>query len=118
MLAFGGLHGLGDTAIGWRFGNVVLGALTVGLLYVFAKRLTASTLFASLAALMLMLDGFHYVQSRIATPEVTVAFFSLLTLYAFYRLWVGTQIARRAPPRSRAAALAVPVPRAAGAAAS
>ena len=43
-----------------------------------------------------MLDGFHYVQSRIATPEITVAFFSLLTLYAFYRLWVGTQIARHA----------------------
>ncbi|MDP9107342.1 MAG: glycosyltransferase family 39 protein, partial [Candidatus Eremiobacteraeota bacterium] len=107
MLLFGGLHGLGDTAIGWRFGNVVLGALTVGLVYVFAKRLTASALFASLAAGMLMLDGFHYVESRIATPEITVAFFSLLTLYAFYRLWVGTQIARRALPRSRATVLAL-----------
>ncbi len=107
MLLFGGLHGLGDTAIGWRFGNVVLGALTVGLVYVFAKRLTASALFASLAAGMLMLDGFHYVESRIATPEITVAFFSLLTLYAFYRLWVGSQIARRAVPRSRAATLAL-----------
>ncbi|MEA2784955.1 MAG: dolichyl-phosphate-mannose-protein mannosyltransferase [Candidatus Eremiobacteraeota bacterium] len=106
MLLFGGLHGLGDTAIGWRFGNVVVGALTVGLIYVFAKRLTASTLFASLAAMMLALDGFHYVQSRIATPEITVAFFSLLTLYAFYRLWVGTQIARRVPLRARAGAVA------------
>ena len=106
MLLFGGLHGLGDTAVGWRFGNVVVGALTVGLIYVFAKRLTASTLFASLAALMLALDGFHYVQSRIATPEITVAFFSLLTLYAFYRLWVGAQIARRVPLRSRAGAIA------------
>jgi Gpi18-like mannosyltransferase/predicted membrane-bound dolichyl-phosphate-mannose-protein mannosyltransferase len=106
MLLFGGLHGWGDTAIGWRFGNVVVGALTVGLLYVFAKRLTASTLFASLAAMMLALDGFHYVQSRIATPEITVAFFSLLTLYTFYRLWTATQIARRVPLRSRAAAVA------------
>ena len=107
MLLFGGLHGLGDTAIGWRFGNVVVGALTVGLVYVFAKRLTASTLFAALAAMMLALDGFHYVQSRIATPEITVAFFSLLTLYAFYRLWIGDAdraaraAARRAPARSR-----------------
>ena len=106
MLLFGGLHGLGDTAIGWRFGNVVVGALTVGLIYVFAKRLTASTLFASLAAMMLALDGFHYVQSRIATPEITVAFFSLLTLYAFYRLWVGTQIAQRVPLRTRAGTVA------------
>ena len=109
MLLFGGLHGLGDTAIGWRFGNVVLGALSVGVVYVFAKRLTASSLFAALAAGMLMLDGLHYVQSRIATPENTVAFFSLLTLYAFYRLWTATQIARRVPLRSRAAARALAV---------
>jgi Gpi18-like mannosyltransferase len=118
MLLFGGLHGLGDTAVGWRFGNVVVGALTVGLVYVFAKRLTGSTLFAALAAEMLMLDGFHYVQSRIATPEITVAFFSLLTLYAFYRLWVGTQIARRAPLRARPAVLAVAATMAAGVAAA
>jgi dolichyl-phosphate-mannose--protein O-mannosyl transferase len=96
MLLFGGLHGLGDTAIGWRFLNVVVGALTVGLLYAFAKRLTGSTLFAAFGAGMLALDGFHYVQSRIATPEITVAFFSLLTLYAFYRLWLAAQVAARA----------------------
>ncbi len=96
MLLFGGLHGLGDTAIGWRFLNVVVGALMVGLLYAFAKRLTGSTLFASFGAGMLVLDGFHYVQSRIATPEITVAFLSLLTLYAFYRLWLAAQVASRA----------------------
>lgn len=94
MLLFGGLHGLGDTGIGWRFLNVVVGALTVGLIYVFAKRLTASTPFASVAALLLLTDGFHFAQSRIATPEITVAFFALLTLYAFYRLWLAAQIAR------------------------
>ncbi len=114
MLVFGGLHGLGDTALGWRFGNVVIGALTVGLVYVFAKRLTASTLFAALAAGMLMLDGFHYVESRIATPEVTVAFFTLLTLYAFYRLWVAAQIAHRVALRARPAELALGATMAAG----
>jgi dolichyl-phosphate-mannose--protein O-mannosyl transferase len=107
MLMFGGLHGAGDTGLGWRFLNVVVGALMVGLIYTFAKRLTSSTLFASLAAGMLALDGFHFAQSRIATPEITVAFLSLLTLYAFYRLWIGTQVARRAPPfRAQGATLA------------
>ena len=107
MLLFGGLHGLGNTGWGWRFLNVVVGALTVGLLYVFAKRLTSSTLFASLAAFMLLFDGFHFVQSRISTPEITVAFFSLLCLYAFYRLWIATQIARYPlwPPAYRAVAI-------------
>jgi len=97
MMLFGGLHGLGDTALGWRFLNVVVGALTVGVVYCFAKRLCGSTPFAAFAALMLACDGFHYVQSRIATPEITVAFFSLLTLYAFYRLWLAAQVARRVP---------------------
>jgi dolichyl-phosphate-mannose-protein mannosyltransferase len=85
MLLFGGTHGLGDTGFGWRFMNVVIGALTVYLLYVFVKRLTDSTGFAALAAVLLIFDGFHFTQSRIATPEITVAFFSLLILYAFWR---------------------------------
>lgn len=114
MLAFGGLHGLGDTAVGWRFWNVVAGALTVGLLYAFAKRLTGSTLFASLGALMLACDGFHFVQSRIATPEITVALLSLLTLYAFYRLWIATQVARGAQLGSAAATRALGITMAAG----
>jgi Gpi18-like mannosyltransferase len=89
MMLFGGLHGLGDTGFGWRFLNIVIGALTVTVIYLFGKRLTGSTLFAACAAAMLTFDGFHFVQSRIATPEITVAFFSLTTLYAFYRLWTA-----------------------------
>jgi dolichyl-phosphate-mannose--protein O-mannosyl transferase len=95
MMLFGGLGGLGDTGLGWRFLNVVVGALTVLVLYAFAKRLTRSTPFAAIAAGMLVLDGFHFVQSRIATPEITVAFFALLTIYAFYRVWTASA-ARRA----------------------
>ena len=95
MMLFGGLHGLGDTAVGWRFLNVVVGALTVIVLYAFAKRLTGSTLFATIAGGMLVADGFHFVQSRIATPEITVAFFALCTIYAFYRVWTASG-ARRA----------------------
>ena len=92
MLLFGGMHGGGDTSAGWRFLNLVIGALMVLVLYCFAKRLLGSTLFATVAASLLLFDGFHYVQSRIATPEITVAFFSLLTLYAFYRFWLASQV--------------------------
>jgi len=100
MWLFGGLNGAGDTGLGWRFLNVVVGALMVGLIYAFGKRLTGSTLFAAVAAGMLLLDGFHFVQSRIATPEITVAFFSLLTLYAFYRLWTASAARRARVPRA------------------
>ncbi|MFN2450121.1 MAG: phospholipid carrier-dependent glycosyltransferase [Candidatus Baltobacteraceae bacterium] len=86
MWLFGGMHShLGDTGWGWRLLNVAVGAVTVYLLYVFAKRLTQSTLFASIAATLLVFDGLHFVQSRIATPEITVAFFCLAMLYTFYR---------------------------------
>jgi dolichyl-phosphate-mannose-protein mannosyltransferase len=84
---FGGLaHG--DNAAGWRFLDVVFSALAVAVLYALARRITGSTLFATLAALFFTFDGMHFVQSRIATPEGIVVFFSLCALYALYRFWV------------------------------
>jgi len=92
MLLFGGLHGAGNTSYGWRFLNIVIGALEIGLIYAFAKRLTASTLFASLAAVMLAFEGFHFVESRLATGEITISTLILLVLYALYRFWTNVQI--------------------------
>ncbi|HTU81516.1 MAG TPA: phospholipid carrier-dependent glycosyltransferase, partial [Candidatus Acidoferrales bacterium] len=114
MMLFGGMphgHGLGgwtflngivghmpngDNSYGWRFLDVVFGALVVMLLYVFAKRITGSTLFAAIAALLLSFDGMHFVQSRIATPEGFVIFFATLAVYAFYRFWIVSQVGERA----------------------
>jgi dolichyl-phosphate-mannose--protein O-mannosyl transferase len=86
VIMFGGLPA-GDTSWGWRFLNVVAGAVAVPLLFVLAKRITQSTLFGFYAALLFACDGMHYVQSRIATPEAFVVCFSLATLYAFCRYW-------------------------------
>jgi dolichyl-phosphate-mannose--protein O-mannosyl transferase len=114
MMLFGGMpkgHGLGgwtalnaiigqmsngDNSYGWRFLDVVFGALVVMLLYLFAKRITGSTFFATIAALLLSLDGMHFVQSRIATPEGFVVFFATLAVYAFYRFWISSQVGERA----------------------
>jgi dolichyl-phosphate-mannose--protein O-mannosyl transferase len=93
-MMFGGLaHG--DNAAGWRFLDVVFGAVAIVLVYVFAKRLTRSTLFASVAAIMFTADGMHFVQSRIATPEGIVVVFSVGALYAFYRFWIASQCTLR-----------------------
>ncbi len=86
----------GDNSYGWRFLDVVFGALVVMLLYAFAKRVTGSTLFATIAALLLSFDGMHFVQSRIATPEGFVVFFATLAVYAFYRFWISSQVGERA----------------------
>lgn len=101
MLLFGGVHSpLGNSGFGWRFLNLVVGAALVFLIYAFAKRITQSSVFASIAAALLVFDGFHFTQSRIATPEITVAFFSLLILYAFYRYWsaLAEQPQQPSPP--------------------
>jgi len=94
MTLFGGMHPhtLGDTPYGWRFLDVLFGAFVIVLLYIFAKRVTGSTVFAAIASLLLMFDGMHFVQSRIATPEGFVVFFSLAAVYAFYRFWIASQV--------------------------
>jgi Gpi18-like mannosyltransferase len=113
MMLFGGMpkgHGLGgwtflngiighvsngDNPYGWRFLDLVFGALVVMLLYCFAKRVTGSTLFATLTTLLLTFDGMHFVQSRTATPEGFVIFFATLAVYAFYRFWISSQVGER-----------------------
>ncbi|HEV7180601.1 MAG TPA: phospholipid carrier-dependent glycosyltransferase, partial [Candidatus Baltobacteraceae bacterium] len=85
-MLFGGLPG-GDTSLGWRFLDVVFGALAVWMLFILAKRVLGSTLFAAYAAGLFAFDGMHFVQSRIATPESFVAVFSLATLFTFCRYW-------------------------------
>lgn len=99
VMLFGGLPG-GDNAWGWRFLNVVAGAVAVPLLYLLAKRITRSRLFGAYAALLFAADGMHYVQSRIATPEAFVVCFSMLTLYAFCRYWDAVS---EEPPGTRTA---------------
>jgi dolichyl-phosphate-mannose--protein O-mannosyl transferase/Gpi18-like mannosyltransferase len=110
VLLFGGL-GHGDNSWGWRFLDVVFGAIVIMLLYVFAKRVTGSTIFASIAAFFLLCDGMHFVQSRIGTPEGFVVVFSLGAVYAFYRFWIASQVESRAhtvvPPWAFGAAVAL-----------
>ncbi len=109
VILFGGLQH-GDNAYGWRFLDVLFGALVVMLLYAFAKRITGSTAFAAIASGLLVLDGMHFVQSRIATPEGFVVLFSLAAVYAFYRFLIASQVQTRlhvtVPPRAFVAAVA------------
>ena len=92
MAFWGGLHGLGDTSFGWRFLNVVTGSLECVVIYAFAKRLTGQTFLAATAAALLAFDGFHFVEERIATGEITIATLALLVLYALYRYLLAAQV--------------------------
>jgi dolichyl-phosphate-mannose--protein O-mannosyl transferase len=109
----------GDNSYGWRFLDVVFGALAVSVLYLLIRRMTGSTLVATYGAGLFMFDGMHFVQSRIATPESFVVVFALATLYALYVCWVQAEAGPvPAPPGllQRGAAAVVCAALAAGAA--
>jgi dolichyl-phosphate-mannose--protein O-mannosyl transferase len=95
VMLFGGLSH-GDTSYGWRFLDVLFSALAVAIFYALAKRITGSAIWAALAAAFLTFDGMHFVQSRIATPEGIVIFFSLGAAYTFYRFWSTPKANREA----------------------
>jgi dolichyl-phosphate-mannose--protein O-mannosyl transferase len=92
MLLFGGLKGLGNTSYGWRFLNVVIGSLECMVIYAFAKRLTGKSWLAVCAAALLAFDGFHYVEERLSTGEITISVLALIALYALYRYLLAAQV--------------------------
>jgi len=90
---FGPPNGKFVDPYGARMANAIIGTLWIPVLYGFAKRLFSSTAAAVVAVTLLLTSGYFYVQARIATPEISVAFFALLTLYCFYRFWTSAQLA-------------------------
>ena len=64
----------GLTPLGWRFGAVLFGSLTVLVLARLVLRLSGSISVACLAGLLLTLDGLHFTMSRIALLDVFLTF--------------------------------------------
>ena len=87
--ASAGLYATVDTgshAFGWRLPGVVLGTLTVGLLYLMARLLFPRRRVALLFAGILAIDGLLFQQSRIAMNDVYALFFIVagFTLLAYF----------------------------------
>jgi dolichyl-phosphate-mannose-protein mannosyltransferase len=67
-----GIFLVGYDPVGWRVISALAGVLTVGLLYLLARRLTGSSLAAVVAAGVLALDPLSIVSSRVAMLDVFV----------------------------------------------
>ncbi|OGO56603.1 MAG: hypothetical protein A2V85_02125 [Chloroflexi bacterium RBG_16_72_14] len=65
-----GIGLLGYDPVGWRVSAAIAGIVTVGLLYLLARRLTGSGLAAVLAAGVLALDPLSVVSSRVAMLDM------------------------------------------------
>jgi len=78
LIAVGmGLFGAGNSAA-WRLVPALIGTATVLVLYLVVKALTRSTVCATLAGLLLAIDGLSIVMSRIALLDGILTFFVLL----------------------------------------
>src|SRR4029078_5664326 len=87
--ASAGLYATVDTgshAFGWRLPGVLLGTLTVGLLYLLARLLFRRRRVALLFAGILAIDGLLFQQSRMAMNAVCASFFIVagFTLLAYF----------------------------------
>lgn len=76
-----GIKAFGMNPFGWRIASAVIGSLMVLLMIRFAKRITGSTLLASIAGLLMCFDGLQLVLSRLALLDIYVAFFTLLAVH-------------------------------------
>lgn len=80
----GGILLWGDDAFGWRFSSVMFGAAGIALAFLLALRLTGSKRTAWLAALLLLLDGMYFAQSRIGMLDIFGVVFAIGALISLY----------------------------------
>ncbi len=73
MAAFGP-----DNAFGWRIATALVGILAVVVIMLIARRLTGSTLLATIAGFLLAIEGSAIVMSRVALLDNFVMIFVLL----------------------------------------
>jgi len=76
-----GMSIFGENAFGWRIVQVVLGTLSVFLVYLLSKEVFKDELVGILSASLLSLSGLFLVMSRIGMNDIYLVFFVLLTLY-------------------------------------
>ncbi len=87
---------VGSYQFAWRLPGVILGALTLAVLYLLGRVLVARRTVAVLVALFVLLDGMFFVQSRIAMNDVYTGFFILAAYLLFAWLWLEPERVKRA----------------------
>ena len=80
---------VGSHAFGWRFVGVILGALTLALIYLLARFLFRRRGVALIAAFLVLADGMFFANSRIAMNDVYVNFFIVAAYTLFAALALG-----------------------------
>jgi len=69
---------MGMTPFAWRFAGALCGVLMIPAMYLLARQLLSSTLWAGVCALLMAADCMHYTQTRIATIDSFPVLFMML----------------------------------------
>jgi dolichyl-phosphate-mannose-protein mannosyltransferase len=82
-------------AFGWRVSTAVVGILAVLVVFLIARKLFRSTIVATIAGLLLAVDGHAIVMSRVALLDNSVMFLALLAFGCILldREWHATRLA-------------------------
>ena len=80
---------VGDHAFAWRLPGVIAGALMAGLIFLLVRMLFRRREVAVIAAILVLVDGMLFVQSRIAMNDVYVALFIVAAYTLFTPIWTG-----------------------------
>lgn len=82
MIAFGMAIFGPASSFGWRFSAAAVGTLSIVLIAFVAHRLFKSMALASVAALLIAIDGHHLVQSRTSLLDIFLMFWVLMAFAA------------------------------------
>jgi dolichyl-phosphate-mannose--protein O-mannosyl transferase len=91
LIIAGGELVIGNDPLGWRLMNAITGLLLLGVIAGFTYSLTKRWQAALLATFLVAIDPMALVESRIGVINIYLAFFSLLSLWFFWRWWQGKQ---------------------------
>ncbi len=86
-----GIKAFGYNEFGWRVSAAIVGALSIGLIYLTAEKLFAKPFISATAAILMACDGLHLVMSRTALLDIFLTFFLQLALFAIisHRHWLA-----------------------------
>ena len=71
---------MGMTPFAWRMAGNICGILMIAVMYILGKKLFKKRKWAITAALLMVLDTFHFAQSRMGTVDTELVLFSLLAV--------------------------------------
>ena len=80
----GGVLLFGMNPFGWRFAGTLFGVFMVPVIYLFARRFFDKPWISIITTLLFTFDFMHFAQTRIATIDVFVTLFIMLSYYFMY----------------------------------